>query len=108
MLTCDVRFFSSRRRHTSCSRDWSSDVCSSDLVYGCSAKLGCRILQQSRPILDVLKLLRRVFFENSFYLRECFFGLFQSFWDETAVFYFVNHSWQKLPVVNVALVILYS
>src|SRR2546429_6190603 len=25
------RFFSSRRRHTRCSRDWSSDVCSSDL-----------------------------------------------------------------------------
>src|SRR2546429_5608311 len=24
-------FFASRRRHTSCSRDWSSDVCSSDL-----------------------------------------------------------------------------
>src|SRR5690554_7156470 len=24
-------FFSSRRRHTSCGRDWSSDVCSSDL-----------------------------------------------------------------------------
>src|SRR2546422_10558260 len=24
-------FFSSRRRHTRCSRDWSSDVCSSDL-----------------------------------------------------------------------------
>src|SRR2546422_628534 len=34
---CDVTsalivfFFSSRRRHTRCSRDWSSDVCSSDL-----------------------------------------------------------------------------
>src|SRR5256884_9737362 len=29
---CDPRcFFSSRRRHTRCSRDWSSDVCSSDL-----------------------------------------------------------------------------
>src|SRR5690606_39670966 len=31
---CDVCyyfFFSSRRRHTSFSRDWSSDVCSSDL-----------------------------------------------------------------------------
>src|SRR5690606_39944452 len=26
-------FFSSRRRHTSFSRDWSSDVCSSDLGY---------------------------------------------------------------------------
>src|SRR5256884_1532843 len=36
MLVCHcVRefffFFSSRRRHTRCSRDWSSDVCSSDL-----------------------------------------------------------------------------
>src|SRR5256884_6027247 len=27
-------FFSSRRRHTRCSRDWSSDVCSSDLAIG--------------------------------------------------------------------------
>src|SRR5256884_9470430 len=27
-------FFSSRRRHTRCSRDWSSDVCSSDLIPG--------------------------------------------------------------------------
>src|SRR5205809_4126490 len=27
-------FFSSRRRHTRCSRDWSSDVCSSDLFLG--------------------------------------------------------------------------
>src|SRR2546429_1415917 len=26
----DYFFFSSRRRHTRCSRDWSSDVCSSD------------------------------------------------------------------------------
>src|SRR6266498_1760120 len=25
-------FFSSRRRHTRCGRDWSSDVCSSDLI----------------------------------------------------------------------------
>src|SRR5256884_130970 len=29
---CVHFFFSSRRRHTRCSRDWSSDVCSSDLV----------------------------------------------------------------------------
>src|SRR6266498_4530063 len=27
-------FFSSRRRHTRCGRDWSSDVCSSDLRGG--------------------------------------------------------------------------
>src|SRR2546429_1002086 len=29
--TKSLFFFSSRRRHTRCSRDWSSDVCSSDL-----------------------------------------------------------------------------
>src|ERR1035437_10580877 len=28
-----VFFFSSRRRHTRYWRDWSSDVCSSDLIY---------------------------------------------------------------------------
>src|SRR2546429_6305592 len=31
MSCCCCFFFSSRRRHTRCSRDWSSDVCSSDL-----------------------------------------------------------------------------
>src|SRR3989442_13346219 len=32
-MSCDyvLFFFSSRRRHTRCGRDWSSDVCSSDL-----------------------------------------------------------------------------
>src|SRR5687768_17880092 len=34
-------FFSSRRRHTRCSRDWSSDVCSSDLeIYDTKFGLG--------------------------------------------------------------------
>src|SRR2546429_4307354 len=32
MLFIFFFFFSSRRRHTRCSRDWSSDVCSSDLL----------------------------------------------------------------------------
>src|SRR5699024_11374268 len=31
-LVYDVLFFSSRRRHTRSKRDWSSDVCSSDLA----------------------------------------------------------------------------
>src|SRR2546429_150110 len=34
MVSDVVFFFSSRRRHTRCSRDWSSDVCSSDLRHG--------------------------------------------------------------------------
>src|SRR5437868_14979378 len=33
-----IFFFSSRRRHTRSKRDWSSDVCSSDLY----APMGCR------------------------------------------------------------------
>src|SRR5256884_9463114 len=33
MRVSSIFFFSSRRRHTRCSRDWSSDVCSSDLDY---------------------------------------------------------------------------
>src|SRR5690606_39562844 len=32
-------FFSSRRRHTRFSRDWSSDVCSSDLAVPVRAKV---------------------------------------------------------------------
>src|SRR5256884_8400033 len=35
----DRFFFSSRRRHTRCSRDWSSDVCSSDLASAAIANL---------------------------------------------------------------------
>src|SRR5690554_8208442 len=31
-------FFSSRRRHTRCGRDWSSDVCSSDLIWSTYAE----------------------------------------------------------------------
>src|SRR5207245_6491134 len=32
-----IFFFSSRRRHTRCYRDWSSDVCSSDLLTALSS-----------------------------------------------------------------------
>src|SRR5699024_11792964 len=35
-----VFFFSSRRRHTRSKRDWSSDVCSSDLFFA-GALAGC-------------------------------------------------------------------
>src|SRR5438045_5397655 len=32
-------FFSSRRRHTRCLSDWSSDVCSSDLTSPCGVSI---------------------------------------------------------------------
>src|SRR2546422_3670024 len=37
-------FFSSRRRHTRCSRDWSSDVCSSDLFSGGPIGVGADVV----------------------------------------------------------------
>src|SRR5690606_40881024 len=45
-------FFSSRRRHTSFSRDWSSDVCSSDLHQPL-------VIQQDGPSLLLLRELQR-------------------------------------------------
>src|SRR5205809_852304 len=39
-----VFFFSSRRRHTRCSRDWSSDVCSSDLILAHCPRLDGSVL----------------------------------------------------------------
>src|SRR5215813_11717618 len=50
-------FFSSRRRHTRCGRDWSSDVCSSDLAWpedrrptpAPCARLGRRPNPRARP-----------------------------------------------------------
>src|SRR6266496_1473780 len=42
-----VFFFSSRRRHTRSLRDWSSDVCSSDLLHGANHRPGLR--RSDRP-----------------------------------------------------------
>src|SRR5207344_1481402 len=43
MSTMNLLFFlSSRRRHTRCGRDWSSDVCSSDLPTGAAATTASR------------------------------------------------------------------
>src|SRR5205809_2892131 len=47
-------FFSSRRRHTRCSRDWSSDVCSSDLGQGMAAAREGRYADASRAFERVL------------------------------------------------------
>src|SRR5215813_14798501 len=38
-----VFFFSSRRRHTRCGRDWSSDVCSSDLHPASDKRLSAKL-----------------------------------------------------------------
>src|SRR2546426_4834833 len=42
VLVSDVFFFSSRRRHTRLQGDWSSDVCSSDLLRDGGVRRGRR------------------------------------------------------------------
>src|SRR2546429_3623312 len=52
-------FFSSRRRHTRCSRDWSSDVCSSDLKEAFKALtqvVAQPAIAQSQAFLPILYL----------------------------------------------------
>src|SRR5882724_76560 len=49
-------FFSSRRRHTRCLSDWSSDVCSSDLIdihAQCHSRPAHRERHDPYPIRDV-------------------------------------------------------
>src|SRR5690625_7283481 len=41
-------FFSSRRRHTRWPRDWSSDVCSSDLHFFKHRSNGCMVVEIGR------------------------------------------------------------
>src|SRR6266498_4861065 len=58
-------FFSSRRRHTRCGRDWSSDVCSSDLagsnaIQGAGAADGSRSSGSTSPVAPPRSEERRV------------------------------------------------
>src|SRR5690606_40003801 len=46
---CCLFFFSSRRRHTRFSRDWSSDVCSSDLSWEKGGKQSKLSFDHRRP-----------------------------------------------------------
>src|SRR5205814_7731398 len=55
-------FFSSRRRHTRCLSDWSSDVCSSDLVTISGKKGG----KELALIEDIRKKIMNVSTEKSF------------------------------------------
>src|SRR3712207_9490396 len=57
-------FFSSRRRHTRYWRDWSSDVCSSDLrtwaehALGIARALPGSALELASPVLDRLRMVK--------------------------------------------------
>src|SRR3989440_2915631 len=48
LIVLSLFFFSSRRRHTRSDRDWSSDVCSSDLLNFCVHCARQNVLQYCR------------------------------------------------------------
>src|SRR5256885_12032605 len=54
MVVIDFFFFSSRRRHTRLQGDWSSDVCSSDLMkpYTYGAVINARAATVDTPVYD--------------------------------------------------------
>src|SRR6266513_3521915 len=58
-------FFSSRRRHTISNRDWSSDVCSSDLAGSLTGKSGSirtvPVNHSAGPFADACEPLRWIF-----------------------------------------------
>src|SRR5699024_11947724 len=54
VAVCVVCFFSSRRRHTRSKRDWSSDVCSSDLdvIAPLRDQRGDHVVRFGRRVFD--------------------------------------------------------
>src|SRR5690606_41143416 len=61
-------FFSSRRRHTRFSRDWSSDVCSSDLDGGYEGLQGPRVLLE-RELKRLYRLDHLLLVDSPYVLR---------------------------------------
>src|SRR5206468_5026652 len=58
-------FFSSRRRHTRSDRDWSSDVCSSDLqMKNAAAKMTMGQMSEALFILAIPFLFKRIGVKN--------------------------------------------
>src|SRR5690606_21823211 len=63
-MTLSYFFFSSRRRHTRFSRDWSSDVCSSDLIENNRIKLNEQDVSNLTKRIEGVKYYR--FIQNNF------------------------------------------
>src|SRR5438874_13367672 len=70
MSTLDSLFFSSRRRHTRSLRDWSSDVCSSDLSMTIRAVAVGVEIAPTRKVVYQRALARQSFSDDSIHNDE--------------------------------------
>src|SRR2546429_5237632 len=84
-------FFSSRRRHTRCSRDWSSDVCSSDLD-GKPVRVSYVRSQISSAPANVKDEVEPAFVNDNYW----FIFPFHAYWDTSAIV--TIKDMQKLPL----------
>src|SRR5207302_5180718 len=70
----DIFFFSSRRRHTRFSRDWSSDVCSSDLADAVHAVVPIAAAEQRQTVgaerEALVEAARAVLIEGAGFVRD--------------------------------------
>src|ERR1035438_4805606 len=67
-------FFSSRRRHTRCLSDWSSDVCSSDLIYCSTSIIEGRPVRRRSPaaVVHWLTEVRQCGFRDFYFVDNTF------------------------------------
>src|SRR5205814_1551947 len=82
-----VFFFSSRRRHTSCLSDWSSDVCSSDLTLTRTFRfVGFTLVEYTRSGRILVELLAGVIFFYIFLRRWTSLPSPEYFFSTTSLF----------------------
>src|SRR5690606_39929846 len=68
-------FFSSRRRHTRFSRDWSSDVCSSDLTTCAMIRAAAPGRESPGEVLALVNNLLQSYIADSTTFATCFYGI---------------------------------
>src|SRR5215831_9561483 len=74
-------FFSSRRRHTRCLSDWSSDVCSSDLIYFSAVTPDLYKPMYSAKVVAFFDKLMDQQFANKPFMRHYLDYYFDLYWD---------------------------
>src|SRR5699024_5141166 len=98
-------FFSSRRRHTRSKRDWSSDVCSSDLIllqgsegYEYISIISDLLSTYGYKLINLLMMATFAFMISTVFRNSALaigLAIFLMFAGSQIVFFFADYSWAK-------------